>query len=122
MDHAHANIIEFSDEPATAKMVYSDFSKQDKNETLQRGEGEMHQKEQHQTLKYYKTLSAIIRDYDEVVLFGPTDAKTELFNYLRNHPIYDKIKIKAINSDKLTDAQQHAFVRKFFKPIPFISL
>jgi|GEM_PF-6995657 len=54
MDHAHANIIEFSDEPATAKMVYSDFSKQDKNETLQRGEGEMHQKEQHQTLAYYK--------------------------------------------------------------------
>ena len=39
----------------------------------------MHNKEQHEQSDYYKKLGETIKNYTEVLLFGPTDAKVELF-------------------------------------------
>ncbi|MDI1255463.1 MAG: hypothetical protein PSV16_05130 [Flavobacterium sp.] len=115
MDHANANLIEFSDEVKPTKTISADFDNQDKEETLQRSESEMHNKQQHKQIAYYKTLAHIIRDFDEVVLFGPTSAKSELLNFLRKDHLFDTIKIEVLNTDKITDNQQHAFVREYFK-------
>jgi stalled ribosome rescue protein Dom34 len=121
MDHANAHLIEFSDEAKTTKTITLDFDTQDRNETLQRSESEMHNKEQQRQKSYYKKLADVIKDYQELVLFGPTHAKTELFNFLRQDPLFDSIKhfnsikIEVINTDKMTDNQQHEFVREYFK-------
>lgn len=42
-----------------------------------------HEREKNNLLKYYKQLSAVIKKYDFVFLFGPTTAKKELLNHIR---------------------------------------
>ena len=43
----------------------------------------MHNKEQQQQTAYFKQLADVIKNYDAVVLFGPTDAKAQLYNILK---------------------------------------
>jgi tetrahydrodipicolinate N-succinyltransferase len=115
MDHANAHLIEFSDGVKPKETISLDFDNQDKDETLQRSESEMHNKQQQRKNAYYKKLATVIKDFTEVVLFGATNAKSELFNFLRQNHQFDSIKIEVINTDKMTDNQQHEFVRKHFK-------
>ena len=115
MDHSSAHLIEFSSEAVDTKTITSDFSNEDKVETLKRSESEMHHKENQKLTTYYKNLAEIIGNFDEVLLFGPTDAKVELFNFLKENHKYDNIKIEVKNSDKMSDVEQHHFVRDYFK-------
>lgn len=119
MDHSNAYIIEFSSEVKETKTISSDFTYQDKEETLQRSESEMHNKEQQKHTTYYKKLAAIIKNFDEVLLFGPTDAKVELFNSLKESHSFDKIKIEVKNTDKMSDNELHSFVRDYFNRMKF---
>lgn len=117
MDHAHAHLIEFSDEIKITETVSLDFDHQDKNETLHRSESEMNNKQQQRQHGYYKKLAAIIKDFTEVVLLGPTNAKSELFNFLRQNRLFDSIKIDVINADEMSDKKQHEFVTEYFKKV-----
>jgi len=63
----------------------------------------------------------VIKNYDEVLLFGPSEAKAELYNILKAEHQFTKIKIEIKQTDKLTENQQHAFVRDYFSN-PVISL
>ena len=74
----------------------------------------MHVKEQHQQAAYYKELGQEIRNYDEVILFGPTNAKSELHNSLKTNALFDTIKITVEQADKMSENQQWAFVQKHF--------
>ncbi len=119
MDHSNANTMEFTDEPFVTKTIQSDFTHQVKEETLNKSENVMHNKEQHRQSEYYKKLSEVIKNYDEVLLFGPTDAKVELFNLLNGDSRFSKIKIRVANADKMTEHQQHAFVKTHFESRQF---
>ena len=119
MDHSNAHLIEFSSEAVDTKTITSDFSNEDKVETLKRSESEMHHKEQQKQTTYYKNLAEVIGNFDEVLLFGPTDAKVELFNFLKENHKYDTINIEVKNSDKMSDVEQHHFVRDYFKRFEF---
>lgn len=50
----------------------------------------------------------------KLVLFGSTDAKVELFNHLVKDHRFERVKIKVEHADKMTENQQHAFVKKYF--------
>jgi hypothetical protein len=115
MDHSNANLIEFTDGGIITKVLNSDFTHQDKSNALNRSEQQMHNREQHQQHGYYAQLGEIIRRYSHVLLFGPTDAKVELFNLLHADHRYAAIRIDVEQADKMTDNQQHAFVRKHFE-------
>lgn len=119
MDHSNAYLIEFSSEVKDTKNISSDFTFQDREETLQRSESEMHNKEQHKQTSFYKNLAAVIKNFDEVILFGPTNAKVELFNFLKENHKYDNIKIDIKNTDKMNDMEQHQFVHDYFKRFEF---
>lgn len=119
MDHHNAHIIEFASDEKVTKTITSDFSSNDKSETLNRSENEMHNKEQQKQGSFYKDLSKIIKDYDQVLLFGPTDAKSELYNLLRENHQFDQIKIEVKTTDKMSDKQQHAFVEEYFTRFDF---
>jgi hypothetical protein len=75
----------------------------------------IHKKEQHQQLNFYKKLSDTIRNYQDVLLFGPTDAKKELWNILKSDQFFDKTQVDIKNTDKMTETQMHIFVKDFFK-------
>ena len=74
----------------------------------------MQRKNQQQEAAYYKTIAVSIRDYDEGLLFGPTDAKAELVNILKADLSFSKIKIETEQADKMTENQEQAFVRDYF--------
>ena len=120
MDHQDAHIMEFTTDPIETSTLFSKFTHQEKEQTLGRSENLMHNKEQHEEADYYKELGEIIRNYNDVILFGSTDAKVELFNVLRKDHHFDNIVIEIKNADKMTVNQQHAFVRAYFSKRLFL--
>lgn len=54
----------------------------------------MHTKEQSEQADYYLALAKLIREYDEVLLFGSTNAKTEFCNTFKDDNLYAKSKLK----------------------------
>ncbi|TND01981.1 MAG: hypothetical protein FD123_4132 [Bacteroidetes bacterium] len=113
IDHSSAHVMELTD-PMKTMVVASNFSHQQKHHSLGRNENLMHNQEQHRHAEYYKELGEIIRNYEAVILFGPTDAKTELHNVLRADHRFSNTQIDVMPADKMTESQQHAFVREYF--------
>jgi acetyl-CoA carboxylase beta subunit len=95
-------------------IIGSKFTHQEKSESLDSSESLMHHKEQHEEGAYYKQLSQAIKQYDDVVLFGATQAKKELYNILRADHSFEKIRVEVKPTDRLTEPQQEAFVRAHF--------
>lgn len=114
MDHLSAHLMEFTPEPVSTNIIESKFTHQERENGQGKNEHVMHNKEQHQQSEYYKKLGEAIINYNEVILFGPTDAKVELFNILKADHRFAKIKIEVKNADKMSENQQHAFVREHF--------
>lgn len=114
MDHSTAHILEFTSEPFEIKTIESTFTHLKKMEAFAKSESLMHNKEQQQLTSYYKKLSAIIKDYERVLLFGPTNAKVELFDLLRKDQHFDAIKIEIKETDNMTARQKDAFVKSHF--------
>lgn len=117
MDHANAHVMEFTIDPIETKTITSKFTHEEKEHSLSLNENLMHNKEQHQQRDYYKKLGETIRNYGEVVLFGPTDAKVELFNILKKDHLFSNVKIEIKQTDKMTENQQHAFVKDHFSKL-----
>ena len=114
MDHANAHIMELATDSIETKNVESAFTHEIKAESLGKTEHLMHNKEQQQQSAYYKKIGESIINYDEVLLFGPTDAKAELLNILQADHRFNGIKIEVKQADKMSENQQHAFVRNHF--------
>ena len=118
MDHSTAHLIELATGSGEMKTIESKFTHEEKEHTLNKSENVMHNKEQNEQATYYKQLSAAIKNYEEVLLFGPTTAKEELANLLKADHHFDKIKVSIKHADKMSDTQQHIFVREhFFKAL-----
>lgn len=115
MDHSTAYLMEFTgDKNTPVKTLQPATISQQLHPNTGIGEKGMHHKEQLHQTAYYKSLIAVIRNFDDVVLFGPTDAKLELLNVLRADNHYNKINIQVRQADKMTGNQQLAFVRDYF--------
>lgn len=75
----------------------------------------MQNKEQHETASYYKKISEVISTCTDVLLFGSTNAKTELHNLLRANHLFNDVKIEVRTTDKLDDNQMQTIVKEYFK-------
>ena len=115
MDHSTANIMELSNDKVISVTLDSTPAFPEQIENLRMDERLMHNKVKNEQSDFYEKLSYIINDYDEVLLFGPTEAKTELFNLLKDNRRFEKIKISVEPTDKITENQQHAFLKNFYK-------
>lgn len=115
LDHASAHLMEFSEEHGESTVIESESTHEEKAASLGHSEHVMHNKEQHQQSAFYKKLSEAIKGYDDVLLFGPTDAKLELHNLLKADHHFDKIKIEVKQAGKMTEHEQHGFVKEHFK-------
>ncbi len=115
MDHSDAFLMELTNEMILTTRVFSDISNQESEFDIYKGEKLINKKERHLQLYYYSKLGEIIKKYQEVILFGPTDAKNELLNLLKDDHLYEDIKIESTNSDRMTESQMQTFVREYFK-------
>lgn len=114
MDHSNAFLMEITSGPILQHQLQSDFNFQHRESSLQKSELLMHNREQHEQSIYYKTIAETIIDFNEVLLFGPTEAKNELFNLIRTNRLFDQINLTVQNSDNMTEVQMHIYVREFF--------
>ncbi len=114
MDHSNAHLIEFEKESSLIRTINTNLTHEGLESTLGNSENVMHNKQQHHQASFYKKLADEIIHFDEVLLFGPTDAKSELFNILKADAKFNKIKIDVKPADKMTENQQQAFVNEHF--------
>ncbi|MEO5602319.1 MAG: hypothetical protein ABIR06_15465 [Cyclobacteriaceae bacterium] len=118
MDHANAHLLEYTALGGEEKVADTALTHEAKEHTAAGSENVIHNKEQQQQTEYYKKLGDAIRNFDEVVLFGPTNAKAELLNVLKADHRFENIKIEVQQADKMTDKQQQAFVKEYFSKTP----
>jgi stalled ribosome rescue protein Dom34 len=114
MDHTSAHIMEYPLDPSVSRTIISDFTNTEKRETLEKSEHVMNNTKQHDQLAYFKGLAKVIGQYNTVLLFGPSNAKSELLNFLKSDHHFDKIKIRALSADKMNDHERQEFVRDYF--------
>jgi stalled ribosome rescue protein Dom34 len=114
MDHFNAHIIEFSTASNAPEPIQVQTVHHEKELHPGTNENMIHNREQDQQADFYKKICAIMKNYDEVLLFGPTDAKTELLNIVKEDHHFDAIKIETKQADKMTENQQRAFVQEHF--------
>ena len=114
MDHSSACLMDDTTGIIETSFIESLFTHEDKVDSVDKSESVMHHKEQHEQATYFKQLAGVIKNYDHVLLFGATQAKTELYNILKGDHHFEKIRIEVRPSDKLTLNQQEAFVKAYF--------
>lgn len=113
MDHSIAHIMELKNDKIVTNTVIAQVGEQDEalnalDETL------IQNKEQNELSAFFNRLSGVIINYDEVLLFGPTNAKTELFNLLKADRHFENVKIEVKSADKMTQNQELAFIKDYF--------
>lgn len=113
MDHSEANLIDLNT-IENKHSITSEYTTVTEEEALQRSENLMHNKRQQMHESFYKEIGAEILKYDHILLFGPTNAKTELHNYLEKDLHFKDIKIDVEAADKMSDNEKHAFVKAHF--------
>jgi hypothetical protein len=103
-----------NEQQTTSKNILSDFTRQQKNYYLNKNENVMHNKERHEQAKYYKEIEDAIKGNDEILIFGPTKAKDELANLIKNNPFFESAKVEVKSSDKMTEDEREEFVQRHF--------
>lgn len=114
MDHSIANLIEWSNDKIVKRTLKIEPIFLGPLENLRLNESQTHNTAQDHQFNFHKELSYVINDYTEVILFGSSNAKTELFNLLKNNHRFDKTKISVQTTKNMTDNQQDGFVKDFF--------
>lgn len=117
MDHTAAHLIEYSTEDYKVETIHANGKSLDNQEGVQHSEITLHHKENQNIKTYYKKIIDAIKDHDEIVLFGPTSAKTELYNLIREDHKYDHLKIETKSAGKMSYTEQHAFIVDYFKKL-----
>ena len=120
MDHQHALCIEMvpmtegmNKKTVVSRNVVSEWN--DKQHThLSKKELFNFPEKKHLQAAYYKELSEIIRNYDHVLLFGPTDTKNELHNILKANHLFEENQMEMMNTDKMTDHEMEDYVLEYF--------
>jgi hypothetical protein len=125
LDHAGAYLVEMNGGEPSIESVSSDYRQEWKegkggndshfgDKIATNNEYGRHRREEQQIASFYKTLTERIRYYDDVLLFGPSDAKQELYNILAGEKPQRKIRINVQPADKMNEAQLKQFVKTWF--------
>jgi len=115
MDHSNAFLMELYNHKISSKKIIVKTN-QKEEDNVDSHEIQSHSKEasQHRAA-FFKEISNVIRNYQNVLLFGPTDAKNELYNLLREDHRYENTKFELRNTDKMTEDEMHQYVVEYFR-------
>ena len=115
MDCSNAYLMELIDK----KIVSRNIEFESRNEsaevsTNKYSDSTFNDEKQQLQAAYYLEISEIIRNYNQVLLFGPAQIKNQLFSLLEFDHNFDHIKIKNVNTDKMTENQIHTFLKEYY--------
>jgi len=109
IDQSSANLIELTIDILEKKATDSLAEKHPEKD-----ENHIEFKESHLQNYYFKKLSECILYYNEVLLFGTSNAINKLFDMISYDNRFYKINIAIKQTDKMTYKQQNDFVTDFF--------
>lgn len=113
MDYSMAYLMEFSSNPFEIKTVEStsfDTTTTYPTSTL----SILLEKRKRLLYSYYNKIAREINNYDRIILFGPSNAKIELFDVLSEDERFLKTTIEITNTDQMNPAEQHQFIKNYF--------
>ena len=114
LDHFTADVYEYSESTKLVLSIKSEFNAAEKKKSNQKGESHLHHKEQDLQQKFYLLIKHKVINYDAILLFGTTTAKTELLHVLQSDSAFSSKEITIKNTDRLTENQKTAFINDFF--------
>jgi len=125
IDHRKAIIVTLSDKGQETKEILSNVEKQlgrieGKHSTapFESGSVKPDDKQQRGFTKnikvFYQEVLAHITDAQEILIFGPGEAKGELQKLMEQNNLHDRVAVVE-SADKMTDGQVAARVETFFK-------
>lgn len=117
MDHNRAQIMPLTGITISTSQIESNFEHDKKTSSHNGSENLMNNKEQKDQAAYYHKISKALEGYDEILLFGPTEAKNELGNIMKKDHRFSESKIEIKTSDKLSENEMSHFTKKHFKLI-----
>ena len=115
IDRSIAHLMEISHEPFEVKTIESELESI-KDKVAAKKDLTPSKVKQLQ-LKYYNNIRKSIQDFYYVVLFGPTDAKRELFDLLAEDESLTKVKVEIKETDEMNAREKHEFVQKHFSTL-----
>jgi stalled ribosome rescue protein Dom34 len=114
MDHSVASLIEFTVKPFEVQTILCEFPLEEKNANPST-KSELKTMTNRAALnKFYNKIGRAIQKYDKIVLFGPSDAKIEFFDFLSEDELFLKKRIEIKNADNMDVNQQHTFIKEYF--------
>lgn len=77
-------------------------------------ERKIEEKRKRHLRQYYKRIIGIIQDSDEIVIFGPGEAKLELKKEIEKSKVMREKIVGIESADKMTERQMRAWIKTFF--------
>jgi len=126
LDHSKAYFIDPQNGDNKIETIHSDLDTrvrhagEDADGTLLGGyrssnnEHHKHNREENALSKYYENLEKRLSGYEEILLFGPGSARSELHNLMKTDKQFSDKKIDVESCDQLTENQLKAKVRNHF--------
>ena len=124
LDYRTATLVTFENGVASTRSVESGIENQVRIEgegsnSSRFGESEFSNNENKENNRhanevnsYFKNLSQLLKEYNEIHLLGPTNAKNQLRNVLKSDKSFENTKIEIKSADKLTPNQLIAFAKE----------
>ena len=114
MDHSVAHLIDNSGSGVDHQHIVADDDKDHETYSVHKGESHQLHREHVALEAYYNKIAEKISHYHHILLFGPTAAKSELYNKLKKDPHFKAIHIVLESSDKMTENEKEAYVKNYF--------
>lgn len=114
MDNEIAHLIEFVPNHMKTTLIVSKFALHEKARKLNQENNLNDKQEYHQQLDYFLEIASKIKNYEDILLFGPTNAKTELYNLLKLDPGFARVKLDIKRTGNMTEKQKYDFVIQHF--------
>ena len=114
MDHSVAYLMDLTNDTLETNVIESHPVPLSDPQFVYKDESHALNKEQAHLSSFYRNLGEVILGFEEVLLFGPTDAKNELVNLLKENHLFDTIKIEVKATDKMSESQRNTFVKEYF--------
>ncbi len=103
----------------TSNNGIGDYAIQDKVKAHEKhgggSEHSMNNAKHSDNLKFFKDISSLLLNYDEILIFGPGKSQEQFQNFLKGDAHFHNKKITIDSDEQLTDPQMIAKVRDFFK-------
>jgi hypothetical protein len=113
LDNQHALIIS-NDENGLGNYAIHDKVKSKGNHGGG-SEHSMNNSKQSDSLKYFKSVSTLLLNYDEIFVFGPGKSQEQFQNHLKQDAQFKDKQISIDSAEQMTDPQMIARVKEFFK-------